>query len=118
MLTIEHYPKYNFLTWFAGVFFYRRFTVNLPLCRKHRWRRPLFIGLGIVLIFSGIGVVVAGIGYNLGILYYVGVFMIMAGFVVAAVKGDPISVQKFEGPYLWLRGIDKEYLAALPRWRE
>ena len=85
---------------------------------KHNLSRAASIALGIVLIFVGIGVVVASIGYDLTLLYYPGFVLLISGFVVAGVKGSPISVQKFDGPYLWLRGIDKSYLASLPQWKK
>jgi hypothetical protein len=117
-VVIDYYPAYNLATRLIGYRRWTRFTLGLPLCRKHNLSRATSIVLGMLIIFVGIGVAVAGFGYNLQLLLYVGLFVIISGFVVAAIKGSPISVHKFEEPYLWLKGIDEDYLASLPQWRK
>lgn len=119
IIKIDYFPKYNLATWvLAGFLHWKRFTLGLPLCRRHNLGRAISTALGILLIFVGIGLVVASIGYNWALLYYPGFFVLISGFLVVAFKGNPISVQKFDSPYLWLRGIDKDYLAPLPQWRK
>lgn len=115
---IDYYPAYNLATRLVGYRQWTRFRLGLPLCRKHNLSRAISIMLGVLIIFVGIGVVVASFVYNLGILLYVGFLLIIAGFVVAAVKGSPISVNKIEEPFFWLKGIDKNYLAPLPQWKK
>lgn len=117
-VVIDYYPAYNLATRLIGYRRWTRFTLGLPLCIKHHLSRAASIVLGMLIIFIGIGVVVASFGYNLGMLLYVGFLVIISGFVVAAVKGSPISVQKIEEPYFWLRGIDESYLASLPQWKK
>jgi hypothetical protein len=117
-VVIDYYRAYNLATRLIGYRRWTRFTLGLPLCRKHNLSRAASIVLGMLIIFVGLGVVVAGFGYNLQMLLYVGLIVIISGFVVAAVKGSPISVQKIEEPYFWLRGIDGSYLASLPQWRK
>ena len=115
---IDYYPAYNLATRLIGYRRWTRFRLGLPLCMKHNLSRAVSIVLGVLIIFAGIGVVVASFGYNLSVLLYVGFLVIIAGFVVAAVKGSPISVQKIEEPFFWLKGIDENYLAPLPQWRK
>ena len=119
IVKIDYFPKYNLATWLlAGFLHWKRFTLGLPLCFRHTLGRVVSTALGILLIFVGIGFVVASIGYNRTLLYYPGFFVLISGFLVVAFKGNPISVQKVETNYLWLRGIDKSYLAPLPQWRK
>jgi hypothetical protein len=99
-----------------GVLRYLKFSLNLPLCRKHHWSRMISTVLGVLIIFLGISVVVSGFVFNSYILLYGGIFMVIPGVIVAAVKGTPISIRKLKNPYVWLSGIDKGYLASLPQW--
>jgi rubredoxin len=116
-LRINHYSKSNLLTYFVGYLEWKEFTLRLPLCQAHNLSRWGSIVLGIALIFLGIAVVVAGFGVNQVILCYVGVAMVLAGFVTTAIKGHPISVHRSKTPFVWLRGINKNYLAPLPPWK-
>ena len=115
-VAIHYYPASSLAYYLAGVLSYTRFRLKLPLCRKHNLSRALSIVLGMFIIFAGISIVVAGFGLDSGILLYGGFPVIIAGFVVAAVKGGPLSVRKMRSPYFWLSGIDKSYLAPLPPW--
>lgn len=116
-LKIEQYPKRNLATYFVGYRSWNRFTIYLPLCALHNFSRGAFVALGVLLIFAGMGAVAAGFGYNRVMLCYIGLFVIIAGFVLTAIKGQPISVQKFNKPLTWLRGISEDYLASLPVWK-
>jgi hypothetical protein len=100
----------------AGFLHWKEYTLLLPLCAWHNLSRFLAIVLGVLIIFAGVGLIVATLGYNIDLLYYPGVFLIIAGFVVAAFKGSPISIKKFDAPYFRLRGVHKDYLAQLGPW--
>ena len=116
-LRINHYSKSNLLTYFVGYLEWKEFTIRLPLCLRHNLSRWGSIVLGISMIFLGIAVAVAGFGYNQVVLCYIGLALVMAGFVTTALKGHPISVSRSKTPFVWLRGIDQNYLAPLPPWK-
>ncbi len=116
-LRINHYSKSNLLTYFVGYLEWKEFTIRLPLCRTHNLSRWGSIVLGISMIFLGIAIAVAGFGYNQVIYCYIGLALVLAGFVTAAIKGHPISVHRSKTPFVWLRGIDQNYLAPLPPWK-
>jgi len=116
LVVIHYYPATSLAYYLVGVLRYTRVRLVLPLCRKHSLSRGISIALGMLIIFIGISVVVSGFIFNSGILLYSGFPVIIAGIVVAAVQGSPISVRKMKNPYVWLSGIHKSLLASLPQW--
>jgi len=116
LVVIHYYPATSLAYYLVGVLRYMRVRLVLPLCRKHSLSRGISIALAMLIISLGISVIVSGFMFNSGILLYSGFPVIIAGVVVAAVKGTPISVRKMKNPYFWLSGIDKSFLASLPQW--
>jgi hypothetical protein len=118
IVKINYYPSYNLVTWWLiGDLQGKEFTLHLPLCKKHNSSRWTSVISGILIIFSGLGVIVTGIGYSLSILYYLGFILFISGFIVVAIKGSPISVEKFDEFHIWLKGISEDYLSSLPQWK-
>ena len=113
--TLGYYPKYNLALLLFGFVYYKSFNVGLYLCERHFSSRNRVL-LSILLIFGGI--VTFSVGYSSFFLVIAGFVMLAVGFILLAVGGNPVSIVRFEEPYIWLKGVDKEYLSTLPHWTE
>lgn len=91
-------------------------TVNIPLCEAHLARRRNTLIAGWLLILLGLGgfILAAAIDYPMLIL---GAALIMlAGFIFAIAAARIVIPTKIDDRFVWLKGINKDYLDQLPRW--
>lgn len=120
-VSLKVYSAWSIVTQLVGVRVFRMIPVDIPLCRRHR------SGFHIV----AIGLVVAGLlgciaGFSLLqmdsilpiVLFGVGFCLIAAGFIFTLIRSDAVRVWRFKDPYIWLWGVDRSFLDALPDWSE
>jgi len=82
-------------------------------------RRAIIIGWGSVL--ASIAMVIVGIAMvdrndAFGILIFAGFVVFLFGAIYGLVASRMVSPSKIDDNYVWLKGVNKEYLAMLPVW--
>jgi hypothetical protein len=92
-----------------------RWRRNAVWCRQNMllWTFGLFFGA-----FAIAGTLHNTFAWNLEVptvLCAAAVFMALT--IWACMVGDPLSFERSEGHYVWLRGADKRFLEHLPEWK-
>jgi hypothetical protein len=90
-------------------------TVMIPLCEKHRRRRRWAIGMGWLLVITGIVLIAAGgsnEGYEAAIL--IGLLLFLAGLIFG-IAGSQVAVPtRIDGRFVWIKNVNPEFLNELP----
>lgn len=90
--------------------------VDLGLCEEHmkKYRRNVVITWLLMLLGAG-GFVVGAMGEDRTLLM-LGLLSLLAGVIFAIVAGRIVIATKIDDNFAWLKGINKDYLNALPQW--
>lgn len=116
-----HHPALYFLI-FAGLLVYviiaailsKRATVDIGLCADHRTKRLQGIILGLLLFVGGIFAAIIGFASDYIAVWIIGIVLIPVGLVWMIVAARVVAVKKIDDRFVWLNGINRDYLAALP----
>lgn len=94
----------------------KKATVELGLCQEHlqRRRRNVFIAWALVLL--GLLCFVLAIAANDGTPALLGLLLLFAALIFGLVVARIAIPVKIDDRFVWLRGINKEYLDLLPQW--
>ena len=91
-------------------------TVEVGLCQEHmaKRRRNVFITLALILL-GVLGFVLTVIfGDNNFLL--AGIFLILAGIIYGVVALRIVTPARIDDRFVWLNGVNKDYLNELPQW--
>jgi hypothetical protein len=118
-----HNPIYYIFV-FAGVLLYFivamfvrwQATVHVPLCETHLARRRYLLIAGWLFFLLGIGGFIIAIASNELIFAPVGMIAILVGFILLIASARTVLPIKIDDRFVWLRGINKDYLNQLPQW--
>jgi hypothetical protein len=91
-------------------------TLHIPLCERHRVRRIQGIIACWVGVLTGIGLLIGAASKDSGIMACVGVVLFLGGAIFGAVTGAKVSPVKITNDNIWLKGVNKDFLAGLPEW--
>jgi hypothetical protein len=120
-VTVKTYSAWSLLTQWAGVRIYTMIPVDVPLCRRHRsGPDKMVIGTSIVggcLIAAGVALMMMTSILPI-VLFMTGFFVMAGGFVIYLVRRDVVKAWRYKDPYIWLWGVHRSYLDALPEWSE
>ncbi len=86
------------------------------MCEEHQASGKKHLLIAALLIIGSIFAFIIGLAcYS---LFFMVAFVILlaAGMILGIIKGHPVAVEKLEGPYMWVKGPSREYLAALAVW--
>jgi hypothetical protein len=88
--------------------------VDIGLCQTHTKRRrtAIFVSWGLLLL--GVGGVILGIGEEDIVYGFIGAALVLMSIVYAAVGAQLVTVSRIDDNYIWLKRINKDYLAQLP----
>jgi hypothetical protein len=115
------YPRYIILVFIfirlIGIILYlmkrKRATIHVGLCEAHLKRRQLgkqvcgvLVGFGFLLLY------VASNGYNVLILF--SGLSILTGIITFSVLCRTVTAHKIADKYIWLKGVDRDFLEDLP----
>ena len=91
-------------------------TVEMGLCDEHqaKRRRNLLITWSLVLI--GIAGFVVAIMLEDGIYLLAGFAALIAAMIYGIVAVRIVAPSKIDDRFVWLRGVNKDYLNELPQW--
>jgi predicted Zn finger-like uncharacterized protein len=88
--------------------------VEFALCSRHRARRRNGTIGGLLGLFGGIALFVAAGMQNEPYLVPVGIFVLIAGVIVALIMTRVLTPKRIDAHFLWLRGAGPTFLQALP----
>jgi hypothetical protein len=118
-----HHPALYILV-VVGVLFYAIFsmvlsktaTINVGLCETHtaaRRRDILITWLGVLLSFAVFYFGVAGEAMG---LVFAAVALLLGAIIYGSVKTRVVAPQKIDDHYVWLTGLNANYLEQFPEW--
>ncbi|MBD0326378.1 MAG: hypothetical protein ICV68_08100 [Pyrinomonadaceae bacterium] len=118
-----HNPVY-YIFIFGGVLLYFiiamfvrwQATVDVPLCETHLARRRYLLIAGWLFFLLGIVGFIIAIASNELIFAPVGMIAIFVGFVLLIASARTVLPVKMDDRFVWLKGINKDYLNQLPQW--
>jgi hypothetical protein len=118
-----HNPVFYILI-FAGVLLYFivamfvrwKAVVDVPLCEAHLSRRRYLLIAGWLLFLLGLGGFVIAIAGNEPLFALAGVFGFFVGLILLIAAARVVLPVKIDERFVWLKGINKDYLNQLPQW--
>lgn len=118
-----HHPAIYLLI-FTGLLIYlivalilsKRATVALGICEEHRRKRRYGMLIGWMLFLGGIMGAILGIAYDYIGIMTIGFLLIPVGLVWLILAARFVNVKKIDDRFVWLKGVNREYLATLPAW--
>jgi hypothetical protein len=94
----------------------KRATVDLGLCDVHKAKRRTYIWITLLMILGGVAGFVLAIAVYDGTPALIGLLLLITGFVFGAIMIRVTYPSKIDDRFVWLRGVNKEYLDQLPVW--
>jgi hypothetical protein len=92
----------------------KRATVYLGLCAEHFQRRRKRIAIGVLLLVAAIVGVPAAIAYDYPMVALLAVAVFLFSVVWLIVVARVVTVNKIDDRFVWLKGINSNYLSQLP----
>lgn len=89
-------------------------TVYLGLCQKHFQRRQQLLVVGWILFGVGLVSPVLGFSMDYPAIALLGIMLLFFSIVWLALVTRVVNVQKIDDRFVWLTGLDKNYLARFP----
>jgi hypothetical protein len=127
-----HHPAIYF-TIFAGLLVYiivalictKKATIEVAVGKRVLTKRTIFLIVTWVCAFAGIFAFIYGIiasesisnTDNIGLIFMLSVLMFIAAVIVYLIGGRFIAVSKIDDYYIWIKGVNPEYLGGLPQWQ-
>lgn len=118
-----HHPAL-YLLLFSGVLLYvilalvlsKTATINVGFCETHAAarKRGILIGWGFVLL-SFASFYFAVVNEEM-ISLFIGMALFLGGLIYGVVKARVVVPQKIDDHYLWLTGLNTDYLQQFPPW--
>jgi len=109
---LRYIPYLRYVYWIARVASNQTAEVGLWVCQTHHSQMTMLSTTTKILRIAGITTMIYGF-YIGSLLWLVGLLAAIIGTVLAASR--PVAkLSRMDDYYLWLKGVDSEYLAALP----
>jgi hypothetical protein len=94
----------------------KKAVVHVGLCEGHRMRRKLGIWIAWSSVGLGFVLICCGGGFNSGWWMLSGVLLMLAGGITGGVMARTVAATKIDKEYVWLAGVNRDFLAQLPEW--
>jgi hypothetical protein len=113
-----------YLAIFGGVLIYfilslvlsKSATIHVGLCETHAAARRRDILITWVLILLSFGLFYFAASAEEITLLFVGLVLFLGAVIYGVVKGRVIVPQKIDDHYVWLTGVNADYLSQFPEW--
>lgn len=90
--------------------------IEIGICGRHRARRRWHIaGASLVYLASALALVL-GMKHNSGWLLLAGVLLLFGSGYWVAITERIVAAKRIDDNYVWLKYVNREYLAELPSW--
>ena len=95
----------------------KRATVEFGICDEHLRKRWRNIAIGWVAVVLGVFGLFLAIAISDGTPALLGLFLLLGGAIFGIIGSRVATPSKIDNHYVWLRGVNKDYLDLLPLWR-
>ena len=92
----------------------KRATVYLGLCREHYEKRRTFLIAGFVTLAVSFALIVGAIAWEYPAIALLAVLGILASAIWLAFVARVVTVKKIDDQFVWLNGINENYLSRFP----
>ena len=89
-------------------------NVNMGLCEEHRASRRTGMTVGWLMVGLGVAAFVFAIAGEAFAFLLIGVLLFFGGALWASYAAAVVSVAKMDDQYIWLKRVNKDYLASFP----
>jgi len=94
----------------------KRATIEVGVSQEFLDKRKKAIIGGWVLFGIGLFAFGAAHSHSLGLLMLLGGIALLGGLIWAAPGAKIVTPARIETDYVWLKGVNKDYLAQFPDW--
>lgn len=94
----------------------KRATVDLGFCEEHSAKRRTYIWIAWLLALGGVASFVLAILANDSTPALIGFLLLLTAVVFAVITTRLVYPSKIDDRFVWLKGINAEYLNQLPSW--
>ena len=94
----------------------KKAIMHIGFCDKHRVRRKWGILVCWLGVLGGFGMIFGGAIEGSGIVALLGIVLLLGAAIYGSVTGARISAAKITKENVWLKGVNKDFLAELPEW--
>jgi hypothetical protein len=94
----------------------KRATIEVGLCEEHRSRRRTYIWITLGLVLLGLAGFALAIMANDGAPALFGVLVMLTAIIFGAIAIRVTAPSKIDDRFIWLRGVNKDYLNQFPQW--
>jgi len=119
-----HHPALYLLLFFNAIIYCivavcvrKAARMEIGLCERHFSLRRNKIIVSSLIGLAGIMGAVSGIRNDAGSIIVIGAFLALAALAYGLTIAQTVSVVKIDKEFVQLKGLNKDYLAALPEWR-
>lgn len=102
----------------AALIVRKKAVLHIGLCEAHRTQRRWIIAGSWVAGLGGLGLLLAGIGWESWLAVLMGLIVMFAGLVVGAVLGPVVAASRIDKDVVKVRGVGPQFLAELPEWQD
>lgn len=118
-----HHPAYFILLLAAWLIYLivsmvvrKRATVLLGLCDEHRAKRRKYIWATLLLALGGVAGFFIAIAAEDGTPALIGLLLLITSLIFGLIVTRVVYPQKIDDKFVWLKGVNDEYLNQLPPW--
>lgn len=119
-----HHPALYLLV-FGGVLLYfilslvlsKSATIHVGLCETHAATRKRDMLITCVLVLLSFGSFYLAVAADEMTFLFVGMFMLLGAIIYGIVRARVVAPQRIDDHYVWLAGVDDNYLEQFPEWR-
>jgi len=91
-------------------------TVEIGLCDEHLAKRRRSLRITIALLVAGLIGLALAIGFSDGTYLLLGCLGVIAALIYGIVAVRVVAPAKIDDQFVWLSGVNKNYLNELPAW--
>ena len=118
-----HHPAL-YLVIFAGVLLYfilslvlsKSATIHVGLCDTHAATRKKDMLITCLLVLLSFGCFFLAAAAEEMSFVLVGIFVLLGAIIYGIVRARVVAPQKIDDHYVWLAGVDDDYLKQFPEW--
>ena len=94
----------------------KRATVELGVCEDHLAKRRAYIWITLALAMLGVGGLVLAIAADDGMPALIGLLLLLTSIIFGAVTIRVTYPSKIDDRFVWLKGVNSDYLNQFPSW--
>ena len=116
ILSLGYYPHYNLVLLLVGFVYYKTVKLEITLCEPHMSNRSRNVFVTVLLMIAGVVIFIVALGTMSALFFAFGLLAFGAGLIYGVIRSSPVSISEMDKSHVWLKGVSRDYLAALPKW--